>query len=50
MGGPWPRFDRADRVRPRSEMTAAFLDRLRHRAQSVFIEGRSYRIRDQSDA
>ena len=30
--------------------TSALLDRLLHHAESVVIEGRSYRMRDQTDA
>ena len=32
-----------------STLTSALLDRLLHHAESVVIEGRSYRMRDQTD-
>jgi DNA replication protein DnaC len=41
----WPEIFNND-----STLTSALLDRLLHHAESVVIEGRSYRMRDQSDA
>ncbi|HYN78100.1 MAG TPA: IS21-like element helper ATPase IstB [Lamprocystis sp. (in: g-proteobacteria)] len=41
----WPEIFNND-----STLTSALLDRLLHRAESVVIEGRSYRMRDQTDA
>jgi len=41
----WPEIFNND-----STLTAALLDRLLHHAESVVIEGRSYRMRDQTDA
>jgi DNA replication protein DnaC len=41
----WPEIFNHD-----STLTAALLDRLLHHAESVVIEGRSYRMRDQTDA
>jgi DNA replication protein DnaC len=41
----WPEIFNNDRTR-----TSALLDRLLHHAESVVIEGRSYRMRDHSDA
>lgn len=40
----WPEIFNND-----STLTSALLDRLLHHAESVVIEGRSYRMRDQSD-
>jgi DNA replication protein DnaC len=40
----WPEIFNND-----STLTAALLDRLLHHAESVVIEGRSYRMRDQTD-
>ena len=40
----WPEIFNHD-----STLTAALLDRLLHHAESVVIEGRSYRMRDQTD-
>ena len=37
----WPQIFNID-----STLTSALLDRLLHRAESVDIEGRSYRMRD----
>lgn len=39
---PWPRVSS-----DHSTLTSALLDRLLHHAESVVIEGRSYRMRDQ---
>ena len=41
----WPEIFNND-----STLTSALLDRLLHHAESVVIEGRSYRMRDQTDA
>jgi DNA replication protein DnaC len=41
----WPEIFNNDRT-----LTSALLDRLLHHAESVVIQGRSYRMRDQSDA
>ena len=41
----WPEIFNND-----STLTSALLDRLLHHAESVVIEGRSYRMRDQSDS
>jgi len=41
----WPEIFNND-----STLTAALLDRLLHHAESVVIDGRSYRMRDQTDA
>lgn len=41
----WPEIFNND-----STLTSALLDRLLHHAESVVIEGRSYRMRDQNDA
>jgi len=41
----WPEIFNND-----STLTSALLDRLLHHAESVVIEGRSYRMRDQADA
>ena len=41
----WPEIFNND-----STLTSALLDRLLHHADSIVIEGRSYRMRDQSDA
>jgi DNA replication protein DnaC len=40
----WPEIFNND-----STLTSALLDRLLHHAESIVIEGRSYRMRDQSD-
>lgn len=42
---PWPESFNND-----STLTSALLDRLLHHAESVVIEGRSYRMRDLTDA
>jgi hypothetical protein len=41
----WPEIFNND-----STLTSALLDRLLHHAESVVIDGRSYRMRDQTDA
>lgn len=41
----WPEIFNND-----STLTSALLDRLLHHAESIVIEGRSYRMRDQTDA
>ena len=41
----WPEIFNND-----STLTSALLDRLLHHAESIVIEGRSYRMRDQIDA
>lgn len=41
----WPEIFNND-----STLTSALLDRLLHHAESVVIEGQSYRMRDQADA
>lgn len=41
----WPEIFNND-----STLTSALLDRLLHHAESIVIEGRSYRMRDQSDS
>ncbi len=41
----WPEIYNND-----STLTSALLDRLLHHAESVVIEGRSYRMHDQTDA
>ena len=41
----WPEIFNND-----SSLTSALLDRLLHHAETVVIEGPSYRMRDQSDA
>ena len=41
----WPEIFNND-----SMLTSALLDRLLHHVESVVIEGRSYRMRDQTDA
>jgi DNA replication protein DnaC len=40
----WPEIFNND-----STLTSALLDRLLHHAESIVIEGRSYRMRDQSE-
>jgi DNA replication protein DnaC len=41
----WPAIFNND-----STLTSALLDRLLHHGESIVIEGRSYRMRDQSDS
>jgi DNA replication protein DnaC len=41
----WPEIFNND-----ATLTSALLDRLRHHAETVLIEGRSYRMKDQIDA
>jgi DNA replication protein DnaC len=41
----WPRIFNSD-----STLTSAVLDRLLHHAETVIVEGRSYRMKDQTEA